>query len=171
MNTPLLTILHVDMDAFYAAIEALDHPEWRGLPLVVGSPPDQRGVVATCSYEARRFGIHSAMPSRTAGKLCPHAIFVPPRMDRYAEISSQIMAIRTNISCDLSGWWVSGYPIWWPRIRPSRPSRSFLTIWPARRRIAGTRSWIRLWMPCANPLAVTRSSEENTLKKGDRVSF
>jgi DNA polymerase-4 len=81
------------MDAFYAAIEALDHPEWRGLPLVVGSPPDQRGVVATCSYEARRFGIHSAMPSRTAGKLCPHAIFVPPRMERYAEISAQIMAI------------------------------------------------------------------------------
>jgi len=88
-----LTILHVDMDAFYAAIEVLDHPEWRGRPLVVGSPPDQRGVVSTCSYEARRFGIHSAMPSRTAGKLCPHAIFVAPRMDRYAEISGQIMSI------------------------------------------------------------------------------
>ena len=89
----LLTILHVDMDAFYAAIEALDHPEWRGLPLVVGSPPDQRGVVATCSYEARRYGIHSAMPSRTAGKLCPQAVFVSPRMERYAEISAQIMTI------------------------------------------------------------------------------
>lgn len=93
MNTLRLTILHVDMDAFYAAIEALDHPEWRGQPLVVGSPPDQRGVVATCSYEARRFGIHSAMPSRTAGRLCPHAIFVPPRMERYAEISARIMSI------------------------------------------------------------------------------
>ena len=93
MNTLPLTILHVDMDAFYAAIEVLDHPEWRGIPLVVGSPPDQRGVVATCSYEARRFGIHSAMPSRTAGKLCPHAVFVAPRMERYAEISGQIMAI------------------------------------------------------------------------------
>ena len=89
----LLTILHVDMDAFYAAIEARDHPEWRGLPLVVGSPPDQRGVVATCSYEARRYGIHSAMPSRTAGKLCPQAVFVSPRMERYAEISAQIMTI------------------------------------------------------------------------------
>src|SRR5450759_4246448 len=89
----LLTILHVDMDAFYAAIEVLDHPEWRGLPLVVGSPPDQRGVVATCSYEARRYGIHSAMPSRTAGKLCPHAVFVTPRMERYAEISAQIMTV------------------------------------------------------------------------------
>jgi nucleotidyltransferase/DNA polymerase involved in DNA repair len=93
MSSPLLRILHVDMDAFYAAIEVLDHPEWRGRPLVVGSPPDQRGVVSTCSYEARKFGIHSAMPSRTAGKLCPHAIFVLPRMERYAEISAQIMAI------------------------------------------------------------------------------
>lgn len=89
----LLTILHVDMDAFYAAIEVLDHPEWRGLPLVVGSPPDRRGVVSTCSYEARRFGIHSAMPSRTAGKLCPQAVFVPVRMERYAEVSAQIMTI------------------------------------------------------------------------------
>lgn len=88
-----LTILHVDMDAFYAAIEVLDHPEWKGLPLVVGSPPDRRGVVSTCSYEARRFGIHSAMPSRTAGKLCPQAVFVEPRMDRYAEISGRIMTI------------------------------------------------------------------------------
>lgn len=89
----ILKILHVDMDAFYAAIEVLDHPEWRGLPLVVGSPPDQRGVVSTCSYEARRYGIHSAMPSRTAGKLCPRAIFVPVRMERYAEVSARIMAI------------------------------------------------------------------------------
>lgn len=90
---PSLTILHVDMDAFYAAIEVLDHPEWRGRPLVVGSPPDQRGVVSTCSYEARKFGIHSAMPSRTAGKLCPHAVFVAPRMERYAEVSAQIMTL------------------------------------------------------------------------------
>jgi DNA polymerase-4 len=90
---PERTILHVDMDAFYAAIEAHDHPEYRGKPLVVGALPDRRGVVSTCSYEARRFGIHSAMPSRTAGKLCPHAIFVPPRMARYEEVSAQIMGI------------------------------------------------------------------------------
>ena len=89
----MLNILHVDMDAFYAAVEVRDHPEWRGLPLVVGAAPDQRGVVTTCSYEARRYGIHSAMPSRTAGKLCPQAVFVAPRMERYNEISSQIMAI------------------------------------------------------------------------------
>lgn len=88
-----LTILHVDMDAFYAAVEVLDHPQWRGLPVVVGAPPDRRGVVATCSYEARRYGIHSAMPSRTAGKLCPRAVFVVPRMERYAEMSAKIKAI------------------------------------------------------------------------------
>lgn len=87
------TILHLDMDAFFAAIEQLDHPEWRGKPLVVGSPPDQRGVVSTASYEARVFGVHSAMPSRTAGRLCPHGIFVPPRMERYEEVSGQVMAI------------------------------------------------------------------------------
>ena len=87
------TILHLDMDSFFAAIEQLDHPEWRGKPLVVGSPPDQRGVVSTASYEARVFGVHSAMPSRTAGRLCPHGIFVPPRMERYEEVSGQVMAI------------------------------------------------------------------------------
>ena len=86
-------ILHVDMDAFFAAIEVLDHPEWKGRPLVVGAPPDRRGVVSTCSYEARKYGIHSAMPSRTAGKLCPQAIFVPPRMSRYGAVSAQIMAV------------------------------------------------------------------------------
>lgn len=87
------TILHVDMDAFYAAIEQRDRPELRGKPVVVGAPPDRRGVVATASYEARKFGIHSAMPSRTAGKLCPHAIFVPPRMERYEEVSRDLMTV------------------------------------------------------------------------------
>lgn len=86
-------ILHVDMDAFFAAVEQHDHPELRGQPVVVGSPPDQRGVVSTCSYEARRFGIHSAMPSRTAYQRCKHAVFVPPRMARYKEVSAQIMHV------------------------------------------------------------------------------
>jgi len=94
----ILKILHVDMDAFYAAIEVLDHPEWRGLPLVVGSAPDRRGVVSTCSYEARKYGIHSAMPSRTAGRLCPHAVFVSPRMERYADMSARIMAIMEEFT-------------------------------------------------------------------------
>lgn len=90
---PFRVILHVDMDAFYAAIEQRDNPAWRGKPLVVGSPPDQRGVVATASYEARVFGIHSAMPSRDAGKRCPHAIFVPPDMVRYKKVSAQVFDI------------------------------------------------------------------------------
>lgn len=86
-------ILHIDMDAFYAAVEVRDHPELRGKPVVIGSPPDKRGVVSTASYEARQFGIRSAMPSRTAGKLCPHAVFLPVRMARYIEVSEQVMAI------------------------------------------------------------------------------
>lgn len=81
------------MDAFFAAVEVLDHPALRGKPLVIGSPPTQRGVVSTASYEARRYGVHSAMPSRTAGRLCPHAIFLPVRMERYREVSEQVMTI------------------------------------------------------------------------------
>jgi len=95
------TILHLDMDAFFAAVEVLDRPELRGRPLIVGAPPDQRGVVATCSYEARRFGIHSAMPSRTAFKLCPQAVFVAPRHDRYAEISQQVMTLLETFSPEI----------------------------------------------------------------------
>ena len=87
------TILHVDMDAFFASVELLHHPEWRGRPLVVGSGPHERGVVSTCSYEARRFGVHSAMPSRTAYQLCPHAIFVHPHMDLYHEVSKNAFAV------------------------------------------------------------------------------
>src|SRR5881396_3449937 len=86
-------IFHLDMDAFYAAIEQRDRPELRGQPVIVGSPPTQRGVVCAASYEARRFGVRSAMPSATAGRLCPNGIFVQPRMERYREESQQIMAI------------------------------------------------------------------------------
>ena len=81
------TLLHVDMDAFFASVELLAHPEWRGKPLIVGSGPHERGVVSTCSYEARKYGIHSAMPSRTAYQLCPHAIFTPPNSKLYNTVS------------------------------------------------------------------------------------
>ena len=87
------SILHVDMDAFFASIEQRNHPEYRGRPVVVGSPPDARGVVSTCSYEARKYGIHSAMPSRSAYRLCPNAIFVRPDMALYLSVSEQIFSI------------------------------------------------------------------------------
>jgi len=86
-------ILHIDMDAFFAAVEVHDHPELKGKPVVIGSPRDRRGVVSTCSYEARKFGIHSGMPSRTAAQRCPNAIFLPVRMARYHEASGQIMEV------------------------------------------------------------------------------
>jgi len=81
------------MDAFFAAVEQHDHPELRGKPVVVGAPPDQRGVISAASYEARKFGIHSAMPSRTAHQKCPDAVFMPVNMARYKEVSGQIMRI------------------------------------------------------------------------------
>jgi len=86
-------IIHIDMDAFYASVEQRDKPELRGKPVVVGGNPDSRGVVATCSYEARRFGIHSAMPCAKAYRLCPQVIFVRPRFDSYREVSQQIRGI------------------------------------------------------------------------------
>lgn len=86
-------IIHIDMDAFYAAVEQRDFPEYRGKPIVVGGSPDGRGVVATASYEAREFGIHSAMSSRKAIQLCPHAIFVYPRFDAYKSVSVSIREI------------------------------------------------------------------------------
>ena len=86
------------MDAFFAAVEQRDRPELRGKPVIVGAPPDQRGVVSTCSYEARVFGVHSAMPSREAYRRCPQGIFVPPDMVRYDEASSQVFAIFERFS-------------------------------------------------------------------------
>ncbi|MBD3387118.1 DNA polymerase IV [candidate division KSB1 bacterium] len=97
-------ILHIDMDAFFAAIEQHDQPQWRGKPVVVGADPCQgrgRGVVSTCSYEARVFGIRSAMPISQAYKLCPQAIYVRPRGERYAGVSSQIMSILNEFSPDI----------------------------------------------------------------------
>ncbi len=86
-------ILHVDMDAFYASIEERDRPELAGRPVIVGGHPDRRGVVSAANYLAREFGVHSAMPSATARRQCPQAVFLPPRIDYYAEISRQIREI------------------------------------------------------------------------------
>ena len=90
-------IMHVDMDAFFASIEQLDHPEYKGHPVIVGGL-SSRGVVATCSYEARKFGVHSAMPISRAKKLCPDGIYLYPRMDRYKEVSHQIFSIMKEFT-------------------------------------------------------------------------
>ena len=93
-------IAHADMDAFYAAIEQLDDPSLRGQPLLVG-PPSARGVVLTASYEARPYGVGSAMPMATARRMCPSAVIVPPRFDRYQEVSAKIMSVFANFSPDV----------------------------------------------------------------------
>ncbi|WP_366936411.1 DNA polymerase IV [uncultured Treponema sp.] len=94
--------LHVDLDAFFASVEQLDHPEYRGKPVIVGGlPGDRRSVVSTASYEARKFGVHSAMPTFQAVKLCPHGIFLRGRMHRYHEKSEEVMAIFRNYSPDI----------------------------------------------------------------------
>ena len=89
-------IFHIDMDAFYASVEQRDNPALRGKPVVVGSPPNQRGVVCAASYEARKFGVRSAMPSITASRLCPKATFVPPRMEKYKAESIKLMQILSE---------------------------------------------------------------------------
>jgi DNA polymerase IV len=91
-------IVHADLDAFYASVEQMDNPELRGKPVVVGGTAEGRGVVAAASYEARRFGVRSAMPMREALRRCPEAIRLPPRFDRYHELSKQVMSIYEGIT-------------------------------------------------------------------------
>src|SRR5258706_9781207 len=88
------TILHVDLDAFFASVEQRDRPELRGRPVVVGGGgPTDRGVVSAASYEARKFGVHSAMPLRTAAALCPSAVFLPVDGAKYSDVSREVMTI------------------------------------------------------------------------------
>src|SRR6202163_4199369 len=92
------SILHVDMDAFFVSVELLERPELRGKAVVVGGRPDQRGVVTAASYEARKYGVHSAMPLRTAGRLCPHAVFLDGHHEKYTQWSDRVATILTNFS-------------------------------------------------------------------------
>jgi DNA polymerase IV len=106
-------IAHVDMDAFFAAVEVRDHPEYRGRPVVVGAGPHARGVVAAASYEARRFGVHSAMPSRRAFALCPSAVFLPPDMARYRAESDRLFELLETFT---------------PRVEPISVDEAFLDL-------------------------------------------
>ena len=94
-------IIHVDMDAFYASAEQLDNPDLAGKAVIVGGNPKKRGVVSAASYEARKFGVHSAMPMSQAIRLCPDAIVLPVRMERYAELSQQVHAIFENFTPEI----------------------------------------------------------------------
>ncbi|TVQ40598.1 MAG: DNA polymerase IV [Spirochaetaceae bacterium] len=91
-------VFHCDLDAFYASVEQLDNPQYRDRPVIVGALPGHRGVVSACSYEARSYGVHSAMPVSQAHSRCPHGIFVPVRMSRYREVSQQVMEVFADFT-------------------------------------------------------------------------
>src|SRR5882757_7592968 len=98
MTSLIRTIFHVDMDAFFVSVEELFDPELKGKAVVVGGQRDERGVVSAASYEARKFGVHSAMPLRTAAKMCPHAVFVNGHPDRYRDCSEKVHRVLTSFS-------------------------------------------------------------------------
>ena len=97
-GAPFPFVLHADLDAFYASVEQTDDPSLQGKPVVVGGSPESRGVVAASSYEARNFGIRSAMPMRTAVRLCPHLVRISPRFDRYRQVSERVMSIFRTVT-------------------------------------------------------------------------
>jgi len=135
-NAPPRVVLHVDMDAFYASVEQHDRPELRGRPVIVGGPRDARGVVTAASYEARRYGVFSAMPLRTAARLCPDGEFVRSRMSRYAEVSRQVFLVFDHYS---------------PLVEPLSVDEAFLDLTGADRLFGG-------------PVAAARALREEILE-------
>jgi len=121
---PYRTILHVDMDAFYASVEQRDNPDLLGKPVIVGGPKDSRGVVSAASYEAREFGVRSAMPMVVAARLCPRGEFVPVRMARYQEVSREVFAIFRDFS---------------PLVEPLSVDEAFLDFTGSERLFGSTR--------------------------------
>src|SRR5690606_3570369 len=114
--TALRTIFHVDMDAFYASVEQRDNPEYRGKPVIVGADPKNgtgRGVVAACSYEARRYGIHSALPISQVYWRCPNAIYLRPDFEKYSRVSREIRSIFLSFT---------------PRVEPLSIDEAFLDV-------------------------------------------
>src|SRR2546422_2030219 len=142
------TILHVDLDAFFAAVEQRDRPELRGKPVVVGGGgPNQRGVVSAASYEARAFGVHSAMPLRQAGRLCPQAVFLPVDGTKYQSVSRDVMAILRRFS---------------PHVEPISIDEAFIDVTGSRQLFRDCESIPRQIKPAARtedrltgPLGVT----------------
>ncbi len=112
-------ILHVDMDAFYASVELRERPELRGVPVIVGAP-GARGVVLSATYEARRFGVHSAMPMTRARRLCPQAVIIPPSREKYSEVSRGVMEIFRTFT---------------PEVEPIASDEAFLDVGGARKRL------------------------------------
>lgn len=135
---PGRAILHVDLDAFFASVEQLDHPEWRGKPVIVGGDPTRRGVVSTCSYEARKFGVRSAMSSARAQQLCPQAIWAPSRFERYHEMSAAVRAIFADET---------------PLVQPVSIDEAYLDVTPGR-------------FTSEHPVAIARRIRERVAKLG-----
>jgi len=135
-------VLHVDLDAFFAAVEQLDHPEWRGKPVIVGGDASRRGVVSTCSYEARVFGVRSAMPSARAAALCPQAIWAAPTFARYHEISQAVFAIFRDET---------------PKVQPVSIDEAFLDVTPGH-------------YAAEHPVAIARRIRERVAELGVTAS-